>query len=498
MFIALSISVVALSSMHGFRTDSVLGTSCVGVVICLSVLSQAADCKETYRAGFELLATGKPVNYARALCIADKALSANPSDPWAIFLKAEYFRFSGKFDQALRLDDRAIECADKSRLPSSYLSRFHEYRGHTLFALKRFGECEKEARRAIELDPSTAGHFLLLGDSLRAQMRYKEAIRAYDEVDGRLKGYVPAFEGKTDCLQRLGLRFEDRDYLNAILRKDPKNQAAHYAKFLNDLASGNLLEAERELDTLISIAPGWQEHYPKLIRAYAKRHEIQRAVSLCDRYRLYNKTGVGHDLLAEILWATGRRDEAVDSCSLALGVAPKNSGFRLHRAYMLRRLGKYSDAVKDYDVLIDRDKARLESDRGFCYLCTRQYEKAIADFSTAIARLHEWKDHRDRAKCYLALKQYRKALADADKALANSPSGKMNDLRRLRYDVLFEMGKNAEALAEANKLIELQSFNPVLYRMRAAVLGKLGRESEAKADISQAARLEKDSASPGL
>jgi tetratricopeptide (TPR) repeat protein len=140
--------------------------------------------------------------YTEATSLAKKAVAANPDDTWGHFQLAasngKRLLLLGKKEQieaskAVRAEiDKAIELDPENDLAFHALGRWHRRMAEIGGAKRFFGsiiygsipkgsfeESEINLRKAIELNPKYANHYLELGRTLVALKKYNEAAQAF-------------------------------------------------------------------------------------------------------------------------------------------------------------------------------------------------------------------------------------------------------------------------------------------------------------------------------
>jgi tetratricopeptide (TPR) repeat protein len=157
--------------------------------------------------------------YTEATALARKAVAANPNDTWGHFQYAasngKRLLLLGKKDQidaskAVRAEiDKAIELDATNHLAWHALGRWHRRMDEIGGAKRFFGsivygsipkgsfeESEKALRKAIELHPEYANHYLELGRTLVALKKYGEAAECFQKcID------LPKTTSKDDVLK---------------------------------------------------------------------------------------------------------------------------------------------------------------------------------------------------------------------------------------------------------------------------------------------------------
>ena len=157
--------------------------------------------------------------YTEATALARKAVAANPNDTWGHFQYAasngKRLLLLGKKEQidaskAVREEiDKAIELDPTNHLAWHALGRWHRRMDEIGGAKRLFGsiiygsipkgsfaESEKALRKAIELHPEYANHYLELGRTLVALKKYDEAADCFQKcID------LPKTTSKDDVLK---------------------------------------------------------------------------------------------------------------------------------------------------------------------------------------------------------------------------------------------------------------------------------------------------------
>jgi tetratricopeptide (TPR) repeat protein len=109
----------------------------------------------------------------------------------------------------------------------------------------------------------------------------------------------------------------------------------------------------------------------------------------------------------------------------SLGIPQDAAAYRA-RAFGYCDLGRYEEAIADYDkaIALDPKSADAYYNRGIAYYNLELYEKAIADYGKAIALNPKHATaHNNRESAYAALKRYEEASAHMEKREDLKPTG---------------------------------------------------------------------------
>jgi len=181
----------------------------------------------------------------------------------------------------------------------------------------------------------------------------------------------------------------------------------------------------------------------------------------------YEKQFALIDSLVEIGGNTNL-SEAMGIASSILNADPDNRKSLLKKGNVYVELKDYEKALKEYNKaikLFPNDPECLLY-RGYMYLHnTKEYEKAIADFSQCIEIDSAYRPAYSRSgDAYLELENYDKALADFTKAIdLDKDNAERYDYRANCY---VEMEDYTNALKDYDKAIDLSPENPLYYNER--------------------------------
>lgn len=172
--------------------------------------------------------------------------------------------------------------------------------------------------------------------------------------------------------------------------------------------------------------PTAEKHFREALEARKKRDfdaAIAKATQALDSDSKYVDA---YQLRADAYTQQLRYDQALADCNAALAINPTKVRIRLMRAIALAETGNPSDAVKEYDALIDNDEAAKLHPRfyrGLAFIKLGRKAEAIADLEAEIDThrtrlpllgdlLSEDKQYKKAVRCYtLAINDIFRAIA---------------------------------------------------------------------------------------
>ncbi len=157
--------------------------------------------------------------------------------------------------------------------------------------------------------------------------------------------------------------------------------------------------------------------------------------------------------------------------------------------------GEYNKAIADFSqaIALNHDNADIYYNRGTSYARQGEYNKAIADFSQAIDLNPDSANaYHNRGDSYAEQGKHEKAIVDYDQEITLNP--KDENAYYSRGNSYSEQGKYDKAIADFSQAITLNPDSTSAYNDRAILYAKQGEYDKAIADFSQAIALNPDGA----
>lgn len=171
-------------------------------------------------------------------------------------------------------------------------------------------------RKLIKEEPQRTEALSTLGDILRGEHKYKQAVAAYSEAITRTK---PLTSGDWSLFYVRGIAYErshewpkaQTDFLKALQLNPNQPYVLNYLGYSWVIRGINLNEAQRMIERAVALAPDDGAIVDSLGWAYYHLHEYQRAVHELERAAsLSPEDPTINDHLGDAYWRVGRHAEA--------------------------------------------------------------------------------------------------------------------------------------------------------------------------------------------
>jgi len=323
--------------------------------------------------------------------------------------------------------------------------------GERLLARKQYAAAEKELRRAVEADPSSARAHGNLALALLNQRKTREAV---DE--GRL---AAAF--------------------------GPNLPEARYIYGLTLSAAGKPLDAAREYEKALAVKPDAPGPLSALAAAYAATEDERTAAVYEKLIALRPADSRPRQDLAEYLWTVGKIAEGNAAMDAAAAAFPADAEIRLRYGRSLAQQERFTDAAAALEEARRLGATQTET---FALLASvyeqgGHAEKARATLEAALAAHpnHPAFEH-DLGRLWLAEGRADEAYAHLEKAARSHPPSADYLLDYGR--VLEATGKLAEAEAAYRKAVELGPRLPRAHYALGRLLQREGQKEEAERELA--------------
>lgn len=471
-----------------------------------------------------------------------EVLNVDPRSTGALRRRGIIYFKQGKFQLA------AADLALASEITSNDTEVLH-FLGDARLALKQYPEAAAAYQRMLGFRPggsavyrSLAEAYVGIGDIPKALDAFSECIRL------KLDNPEPYLERGRLYAKQAKYRDALEDYDRAIALK-PDYAEAFYARGHAQGQLGYFDKAAADFTRALELhpEPGWPDRASALMFRAAARESLSRNDEALADYAasLQANPDNARALLAraDLLARLGRTKEAFEDRNKAVEVDPTNGMAYIARGSSYHSMGEHQKGMADRTRAIDLDPNNSLAwfSRGSAHFLLREYRSAISDLSIA-ERLDpsnaEYKEVSAKAKAALeqmtagetaterekppaaeaspapapVVRSSAPAVRDSKPGAAESPAPAraaapsaapkpplVTDAEARRAaslkllasaDLLVQMGRPNEALAERTKAIEADPTNAQAYIARGASYHSMGEHQKGLADRTKAIELD--------
>lgn len=200
----------------------------------------------------------------------------------------------------------------------------------------------------------------------------------------------------------------------------------------------------------------------------------------------------------------GNYAEASGYMLKAIEMNTDKAEYYIGSAMSLTKLGKYEEAIKQYDrIIMDKDNQiakennkRAYRGKGIAYYEKGDYEKAIEEFQRAL-KMGELSSYnadirRYLADCYMQKGEYKEALTIINELITEKEAA---DDYAKRAEIQYLSGDTKKAVEDYNKAIEMNAKNIEFYLEKYELLLSMDNEEEAQKCLAEALKMEATSPS---
>lgn len=297
-----------------------------GEPVPFDVISGPADGISHLLLSFASALAGSPDPEPLALIHARLAAWISPENPEARLMAAQLLQDRQQFDLA-EAEFEAVRRMGEMR-PQAELSRIDALSG-----AGRNDEAEKAALALTAAYPDLAPAWIALGDVMRQQEKFREAIPSYDKALTLLQGapaevrWFPLY-ARGIALERAG-QFDraEEDLLAALEIRPDQPSLLNYLGYSWIDRGQNLERALEMIERAVELSPGDGYILDSLAWAYYRLGRYQEAVAPMEQsIATMASDPLVNDHLGDIYWMVGREREAQIQWRRALSLEPGESG----------------------------------------------------------------------------------------------------------------------------------------------------------------------------
>jgi tetratricopeptide (TPR) repeat protein len=284
-----------------------------------------------------------------------------------------------------RIQERFIDDVSYTRAAWEFL-KSNDYSG-----------AERQARRALELNPRNADALHHLGLALFGLRQGEEAIQCLSEA-ARIKPEEAEIRIQLGvALLSVGKLAEAVESLQKALQLAPNSGEARFNLGVAMFRMGNRQEATRQWLEAVRLRPDDHEARFNLALMLEQDKKIDQAI---EHYRLVVRSKPDHITaqanLGILLCTKGLLQEGLMHLARAVELDPANTTIRHNLAITLGRLGRHDQAIAQWQYILQRDLRNAEALQylGIEYAQTGQFDKALRILDEAIQAARSAGDER--------------------------------------------------------------------------------------------------------
>lgn len=320
----------------------------------------------------------KSSKFAEAIAAYTAALKIDPRDSWSLKKRFETHIAAGNADAAIA-DTRAMDKLEPGG-PEAPMLRVSIYRG-----LGRSADAVAEAEAIVASEPKISHHYVFAGNIFSVYGKVAEAEAAYERAFALgprafvhinraqwLPGLAPATRiAELDTALRL-----EPDLIEALPLK---------AKFQSE--QGDHAAAAESYSVALRTKPDTVEWLAQRGIAYVRTGNVQLAEA---DFAAARKAASSPLAFNSICWTKATAgialEAALDDCDAALKDNPDAPGFLDSRGLVLFRLGRFDDAIADYDKALAKAPTQSSSlfGRALAWAAKGNKARATADSAAAV------------------------------------------------------------------------------------------------------------------
>jgi len=327
---------------------------------------------------------------------------------------------------------------------------------------KDFGAAENKTRALLHDDSNNVLLHFVLGNILRRQDRFDEALDEFTE-SSRL---LPGFPETHSQLSYLFYRTDDAEDALAeartALSMDPANAEAY--RYL-----GLALYAE--------------SHYDAALHAFEEALQREPANSLANA-DVYFDMGITYRDQGDL-----RR--AAIAYRHALTLRPDFWEAHSNLGVVLHDQGKLDEAVAEYRSAkrLKPEEASVRNNLGNTLCDKEDFDSAIAEFKDLYRQNPEWEGgHNCLARAYMSKRDYPSAIRELQAAIAANPAGAAE--HRVLGQALLLSGKDQEAVDVLREAVALNPESSLAHHYLGTALVNTQQLAEAEKEFREALHLE--------
>lgn len=384
-------------------------------------------------------------DYETCLRYLEKGVKEDPKDGpcWAVMAEIYSKRAFGRYAEALEASEKALKLLKKDKGWCAFL---YNIRGNVYYKIDDLVQSEQNYRMAQSINPTVDG-YISLGDVLREQKKYGEAIQMFDRAIEMRPDLTYMYAELADAYLLNGdLDAAERNANLAVYLSDGENVRSHEVLSRLALQRKQVPMACSELAKACFADKNMQNRFDSIYRRYPDLLDA----AMLNEYETRRNDLKANEWMSAYHYATNRFADAAYYMQHANDMAD-NDEFTGSLAVMYYHLGNYERAIQYMQEVIKTDSTHGGPFAyiGNCYAALGEHHKSI-DYQLRCAALEDAPGgtYRMIAREYFRLNDYDRALQYVDSAIMLSDESALPTAIFNRGELYRMMGREEEALAD--------------------------------------------------
>ena len=370
---------------------------------------------------------------------------------------------AGQADGCKQTKDQVVKLNSCGELikRSAYLYTAYYERSRALLGAKRFAEAISDDIKAIDLDPSLAGPYVVRGLSYHALRDYNRAIHDYDSAIEIDPSDVSFYVNRATALLEIGERDKAINDWTRVISLNPRPEL----QYTSYSTRANIYVLKRDFDLGIADATKAIQINPAALMAYLVRgNGLAEVGRYDDAFKDFDtviqaqpQSSLAYSGRGKAFLLAGSAQKAVDDGSRSIEIDPKNASAYEVRGRALVQQGYYARGIKDLNIAAAMQPGLFQVfvARANAFGALHDNARALADYSSALdIAPNSATVLAMRATLYYIMNDVEHSQIDALKALSIDPK---NIEARLTYGtVLINLGQFSSGVSEVSKVIEAE------------------------------------------
>lgn len=331
-------------------------------------LKECGDKQDIFITKFKEIYDALEINDLYTACNSIKiAETICPDHPDFLLLVGRYQAINGQLEKAYKIFTDIIESGENRK--EAYF-----YRGKLLHKIGKLEKAYEDFKNVLKIKPDTPEIYFLLGRCCISLENYEEAVEYFEK-------------GSTKSQYNQGIRVLlnsaynfYKDILIENIAEEPTNSNLKYKLAEIYFKLEDFEECSKLLSELIKVSEVTSNTYYLYCQVLLLQNNIKLAFSTaCKALELYRNNYKLSFFKADILDRLGRYEEAISQYDLVLDIKKNDAVAYNNKACILNKLNKYNEALQSAveAIKLDSNLAYAYENKAKALLGMEMYEECI-------------------------------------------------------------------------------------------------------------------------